>query len=223
MGMKTIAKLLLAASFASAPLFTSTRGLAAEPQAAERAIDAPPPTASAKAGLENKLSVMAGLTQWVLFRGGNLAVEAKLGRVALEVSHGQGLDLNQVPSLALSSDERSHGAHVYVPWTTGFGVGYRITENLHLMLEAKAHHYEVSGSDRAVSASYTTFSVGPSVFYSIYVYKGLFLQPNVRFWPNIASTLAGNKVSLKQSDGSVYEHQAHAFGLFANVNLGYSF
>lgn len=214
--MKTHPKWLAVTSLVAAVSFVPTVGSAAAPEA-----PSPPPSQSS--GLESKFSVMAGLTQWLLFRGGNLAFEAKIGRLALEVSHGQGLDLNQVPWLALTHDERANDAHVYVPWTTGFGVGYRITENLHVMIEAKAHRFEVTGRDPAVKAKYTTFSVGPSVFYSIYLYKGFFLQPNVRFWPNVASTLSNNKVALLQSDGSVYEHQAHSFGFFANMNLGYSF
>jgi len=174
-------------------------------------------------GLQERFSVMAGLTQWTLLRGGNVALEYKVGRLAFEVSHGQGLDLNQVPGLALAQAERDAGARVRVPWTTGFGVGVRITEHLHALVEFKAHRYEVSGRDRNSEVDYTTFSIGPSVFYSIYLYKGLFLQPNVRFWPNVASTLSGGHAAIRQPDGSTYDHQAHDFGLFANVNLGWTF
>jgi hypothetical protein len=174
-------------------------------------------------GLHDHFSVMAGLTQWTLLRGGNVALEYEVGRFAFEVSHGQGLDLNQVPGLALTSAERDAGARVYVPWTTGFGVGVRITENFHALVEFKAHRYEVTGRDRNAEVDYTTFSIGPSVFYSFYLYKGLFVQPNIRFWPNVASTLSGNHASIRQPDGTTYDHKAHDFGLFANVNLGWSF
>jgi len=174
-------------------------------------------------GLEQKFSVMAGLSQWLLFRGGNLAVEYKTGRFAFEVSHGQGLDLNQLGGFALSSAEREAGTRVRVPWTTGFGVGYRVTENFHFLVEFKAHHYEVRASEGANTVDYTTFSIGPGAFYSIYLTKGLFLQPNLRFWPNVASTLGDNRVQLQRCDGTSYEHHAHDFGFFGNVNLGYSF
>jgi hypothetical protein len=188
--------------------------------------DAPavsPPATPRHGDLENKFSAMAGLAQWTLLRGGNVALEYKVGRFAFEVSHGQGLDLNEAGGLFLTSAERDAGAQVRVPWTTGFGVGYRITENLHALVEFKAHHYEVSSRDSAASASYTTFSIGPGVFYSFYLYKGLFLEPNIRFWPNVASTLSGNTVALRQPDGTTYDHHAHDFGLFANMNLGYTF
>jgi hypothetical protein len=200
----------------------------ASPRIAEAEDEAPavsvapaPPTAP-EHGSEPKFSVMAGLMQWVL-RGGNLALEYKVGHFAFEVSHGQGIDLNQLGGFALTSDERDAGAHVRIPWTTGFGIGYRITENLHLLVEFKAHRYEVSSRDPASQVAYTTFSVGPGAFYSIYLYKGLFLEPNVRFWPTIGSTLSNNQAVLRQPDGSIYEHRAHDLGLFANCNLGYTF
>jgi hypothetical protein len=170
-----------------------------------------------------QFSVMAGLTQWVLFRGGNVAVEYTVGRLAFEYSHGQGLDLNQVPGLALTSAERDAGAHVRVPWTTGFGVGFRVTEHARVLVEGKAHRFEVTSRDRNEEVAYTGFSIGPSVFYSIHLYKGLVLEPNVRFWPNVASTLPGGHALLRQPDGSVYDHEAHSFGLFANANLGWTF
>ena len=46
---------------------------------------------------------------------------------------------------------------------------------------------------------------------------------NLRFWPNVGSTLDNNHVMLERCDGTSYEHQAHDFGFFGNVNLGYSF
>ena len=179
--------------------------------------------AHAAEGLSDRFSAMAGLSQWTLFRGGNIAFEADLGRLGLEVSHGQGLDLNQVPALGLTSAEREAGARVRVPWTTGFGVGYRITEDLLVLVEFKAHHFEVSGTDRNVEASYTAFSIGPGIFYMIHLWRGLFIQPNIRYWPNVASTLEGGKVALRQLDGSTYVHEAHSFGLFANMNVGWTF
>jgi hypothetical protein len=182
-----------------------------------------PASSAAHDPWQPQFSVMAGLTQWVVFQGGNVAVEYKIGRLAFEYSHGQGLDLNQVPGVGLTSAERDAGAHVRVPWTTGFGVGFRVTDHLDVLVEGKAHRFEVTSRDRNAEIAYTTFSVGPSVFYSIHLYKGLFLQPNVRFWPNVASTLSGDHALLRQPDGSVYDHEAHAFGLFANANIGWTF
>jgi len=180
--------------------------------------------AGAHAGeLSDHVRVMAGISQWALLRGGNAAIEVDVGRVAFEVSHGQGLDMNQLGGLFMTSAERDARARLTVPWTTGFGVGYRITDDLHVLVEFKAHHFEVRGTDRNSLATYTTFSVGPGVFYVFHLWRGLFLQPNLRWWPNVASTLDGGAVALRQADGSTYVHKAHSFGLFANMNVGWTF
>jgi len=84
-----------------------------------------------------RFGVMAGLSQWILFRGGNLAVEYETGRFGFEISHGQGLDFDEVGGFAKSSAERSAGAHVRVPWTTGFGAGVRILPDLMLLWSSR--------------------------------------------------------------------------------------
>jgi hypothetical protein len=207
--------------FTAAHLIVPPSARAQEPP--DNSAEDQPDTAAEHDAWQPQFSVMTGLTQWILFRGGNVAVEYKRGRLAVEYSHGQGLDLNQVPGLGLTPAERDAGAHVRVPWTTGFGMGVRVTEHLHVLVEAKAHRFEVTSRDRNAEIAYTTFSVGPSVFYSIHLYKGLFLQPNLRFWPNVASTLPRDHALLRQPDGSIYDHEAHGFGLFANANLGWTF
>jgi len=213
----TIAAILFTAAHLIAPPGAWAQERPATPAEAHR------DTSAEHDAWQPQFSVMVGLTQWTLFRGGNVAVEYKKGRLAFEYSHGQGLDLNAAPGVGLTSAERDAGAHVRVPWTTGFGLGFRVTEHLHVLVEGKAHRFEVTTRDRNSEVAYTTFSVGPSVFYSIHLYKGLFLQPNVRFWPNVASTLSGDRSLLRQPDGSIYVHEAHAFGLFANANLGWTF
>jgi hypothetical protein len=209
-----LSSVLPAAARAEAPVTAAAAG--GQPMTA-------PPAAAGDWRHQRQLSVMAGLAQWTLLRGGNVALEYKVGRLAFEVSHGQGLDLNQAGGFDLSSAERDAGVEIRVPWTTGFGVGYRLTGNLHVLIELKAHHYALTGRDPTVRLDYTTFSVGPGVFYTIHLYRGLFLEPNVRYWPNVGSTLKGDQVAIRQPDGSIYEHHAHDFGLFANVNLGYTF
>jgi hypothetical protein len=168
-------------------------------------------------------SVMAGLGQWTAFGGGNVAARLETGHWVFEYSHGQALDLNRLGGFALTQAERDADVSVFVPWTTGGGVGYQITPDLHVLLELKAHRFEVRGADRNRKTSYTTFSVGPGVFYDLYLYRGLFLQPNVRFWPNVASTLDASRATFRRPDGTNYEHESHSFDFFANVNLGWTF
>ncbi len=168
-----------------------------------------------------RFSVMAGLGQWVVFGGGNVAAQLKVGRLVFEYSHGQALDYDRLGSFAKSPEERDAGVSLFSPWTTGGGVGFQITSNFHLLVEVKAHRYEVTSATGTEQLSYTTFSIGPGAFYDIYLYKGLFLQPAVRFWPNVGDTLDDD--TLPSADGSTYTHEPHELNFFANVNLGYTF
>lgn len=165
-------------------------------------------------------SVMAGMTQWLLFGGGNIAAQVKVGRVVFEYSHGQSLHFDRV-GFTQTEAENDAGVKVGMPWTTGGGVGFQITPNLHFLVEAKAHRYEVDGP-RGGTISYTSFTVGPGVFYDLYLYKGLFIQPNLRWWPTIASTY-DDRGTLSLADGRTYLHERHDLVPFANVNVGWTF
>jgi hypothetical protein len=167
-------------------------------------------------------SIMAGLSQWIVFGGGNIAGQLKFGRFVAEYSHGQALELDRVPALGLTSAERDAGVGVLMPWTTGGGFGYQITPEFHVLLEVKAHRYEVRGVDRNQVARYSTFSIGPGIFYDIYLYKGLFVQPNVRYWPTVLSTFNARDAVFSTSVGTPYRHERHDLDLFFNVNLGWT-
>jgi hypothetical protein len=166
-------------------------------------------------------SVMAGVSQWVLWGGGNIAAQVKFGRWVVEYSHGQSLHFNNLGGLGLTSAERDAGWTVDMPWTTGGGFGFQITPELHLMIEAKAHRYRVE-DDVGNDLSYTTFTVGPGLFYDIYLYKGLFVQPNLRWWPTLASSYDGKR-RLIADDGSEVRHERHDLFPFVNVNIGWTF
>jgi hypothetical protein len=188
--------------------------------AAARAADA---TIEASPG--DGFSAMLGLQQWLLMGGANVAVQYKTGRWAFEYSHGQALRLNRFPGrLALTSGERNAGLQIDVPWTTGGGVGLRLTRNLHALIEVKAHRFEISGPDRNQRLSYTTFSIGPGLFYDLHLWRGLFLQPAVRWWPNVADTLdEGQAPAFTAADGTRYQPAARSFGFFVNASLGWNF
>jgi hypothetical protein len=183
--------------------------------------EAAAPEARAKNPYAFRPSVMAGMMQWTLFGGGNLAAQLKVGRLAFEYSHGQSLHFDRVGALTMTDAERDAGVKVGMPWTTGGGVGVQITPYLHVLLEVKAHRYAIEGA-RGDALSYTSFTVGPGAFYDIYLYKGLFVQPNLRWWPTIASTYDGKR-TLARADGGVYRHERHDLLPFVNVNVGWTF
>jgi hypothetical protein len=153
--------------------------------------------------------------------GGNVAAQVKVGRLAFEYSHGQGLHFERLKDIALTSAERDAGVGVGMPWTTGGGVGVQITPHLHVLLEVKAHRYEVT-APTGDALRYTSFTVGPGVFYDLYVYKGLFVQPSLRWWPTVASTF-DDKATLRKADGTTYKPERHDLLPFVNVNVGWTF
>jgi hypothetical protein len=167
-------------------------------------------------------SVMLGLMQWIAFGGGNVAAQLKTGRLVFEYSHGQALDLSRFEP-ALTEEEADADVAVRMPWTTGGGVGFQITPNLHVLVEAKVHRYEVRGADRNQELSYTSVTIGPGIFYDLYLWRGLFIQPNLRWWPTVASTYDAERAVLRAPDGGTYQHERHDLLPFANVNLGWTF
>ena len=91
-----------------------------------------------------------------------------------------------------------------------------------MLLEVKAHRYEVRGADRNQVARYTSVTVGPGVFYDLYVYEGFFLQPSLRWWPTMGSTYDADESVFRRSDGTAYQHARHDLVPFVNVSLGWT-
>jgi len=161
-----------------------------------------------------------GLLQLAL-GGFNVAAELRYRRFWFEYSHGMELKLNNLDGFSMSQTERDQNLRVFVPYTTGFGVGVTIVDELWLGVEFKTHRYEVNAPGGPVS-SYQTYSIGPVLGYKAFIYKGLYTDLYLRYWPNVASSLEDNKIALQGSDGTVI-HNAHDFGVFANVSIGYAF
>jgi hypothetical protein len=184
--------------------------------------EAPAPLAAsrpAEARLR-QVGVNFGLLQLAL-GGFNVAAEFRYRRLWLEYSHGMELSLNDVGGSGLSSAERRQDLHVYVPYTTGFGVGVTLVDELWLGVEFKDHRYEVNAPGGA-AAAYNTYSIGPVLGYKLFVTRGLFVNGYLRYWPTVASSLEGGKVTLDGTNGPVV-HEAHDWGVFANVSIGYAF
>src|SRR6185295_9857692 len=148
-----------------------------------------------------------GLLQLAL-HGVNVAAEFRYKRLWLEYSHGQSLTLNHQPSLALTSPERDANLHIYVPYTTGFGVGVTLLDELWLGVEFKTHRYEVNAPGGPI-ARYQTYSVGPVLGYKFFVYRGLHINAYFRYWPNVATSLDDDKIALVSAHGAV-THEAHS-------------
>ena len=167
-----------------------------------------------------QVAVNFGLLQLAL-GGFNVAGELRYRRLWIEYSHGLDLTLNDLDRFGLSSTERQQNLHVYVPYTTGFGLGLTLLDELWLGVELKDHKYEVNAPGGPV-VTYNTYSIGPVLGYKLFIFRGLFLNAYLRYWPTVASTLAGGKTTLQGTNGPVV-HDAHDWGVFGNLAIGYAF
>jgi hypothetical protein len=175
------------------------------------------------AGTDEKdvqVAVNFGLLQLAL-DGFNIAGEVRYRRWWFEYSHGVELTLNQWPGLTMTGTEREQNLHIHMPYTTGIGIGFTLLDELWLGVEFKTHRYEVNAPGGPVS-SYQTYSIGPVLGYKFFVFKGLFVNAYLRYWPNIATSLPDNKIALAGTDGTV-THSAHDFEVFGNLSVGYAF
>jgi hypothetical protein len=169
---------------------------------------------------KGQVDINFGLLQLVL-GGLNVAIELRYRRLWLEYSHGMDLTLNNVPGLTMTQTERSENLHIFMPYTTGFGVGLTILDELWFGFEFKTHRYEVNAPGGPV-AYYQTFSMGPVLGYKFFIFRGLYLNAYFRYWPNVASSLDNGQVALTGTNGTVM-HSAHDFNVFGNFALGYAF
>jgi hypothetical protein len=167
-----------------------------------------------------QVGVNFGLLQLAL-HGFNAAVELRYKRLWLEYSHGQSLTLNHQPSLGMTSAERDGGLHIFVPYTTGFGVGATLIDELWIGIEFKTHRYEVSAPG-GEEHRYQTYSIGPVIGYKFFIWRGLHANLYFRYWPNVATSLDNDEVTLSGAGGPVV-HKAHDFKLFANASIGWAF
>ncbi len=167
-----------------------------------------------------QLAVNFGLLQLAL-GGFNVAAELRYRRFWFEYSHGLDLTLNKLGGFGLVGSERREDLHLYVPYTTGFGVGFTLLDEVWLGVEFKAHRFEVNAPGGA-PASYNTYSIGPVVGWKFFIWRGLFANVYLRYWPTVATTLHDDKIELQGTNGPVTQ-DAHDWGFFANVAIGWAF
>lgn len=176
-----------------------------------------------------KFSVMSGLTQPLLLGGVNIAGTYMTNRLYLEYSHGMFLKLHNLGGIGMTAPEREAFATLYVPYSTGAGVGYRITNGLNVFWEFKVHRFEAAVKGTNQTLGYNTFEMGPAVSYRFFFNKAqsFFIEPVARYWFTTAAfgntDLNGITLPIRQADNSIYSHRVHQFGFFVNASIGYVF
>jgi hypothetical protein len=187
---------------------------------------------------EKKVNLLFGLSQPIVAHGFNVEINYIHDRFIFDFSQGVGLTFsgNAVPATL-----RQQGVEMHMPWTTGFGIGYRFTDWINLRVEPKWHRFEFNyeNGEQLKSneiSSYNTVTLGLGL-YGCYLpfkkrtgfLKGLMISPSLRYWPTINSTLTGNSFSYHNTmTGSVQQIKTYGPGIqlspwIVNISVGYSF
>ncbi len=188
---------------------------------------------------DRKISVLTGLSQAFIVKGFNIEANYIHHRIIFDYSHGASLDLDR----NLVNDElKAQGVVVHMPFSTGIGIGYRLTEWLNVRVEPKWHRFEFYYDGEAqneanrITVDKNNFSVGLGVYTFFQPFrkkgnalKGITIAPSVRFWPTVASSFTDDKFRyLNKNTSKMEEIETLASGigftpLILNISVGYTF
>lgn len=197
-------------------------------------------TAEVNLNKSKEIVLLAGTIQPLLLQGGNIEVDFYLPRIVFNYSHGFSLDMENSTGTTVGEAKRQSVAY-HLPYSTGFGVGYRLNKYFDVRLEPKMHKFEAyyDGTERSESANqiidYRTVTLGVGVYFRWKPFekqdnflKGIFTSTSARYWPNIWSSLNGNEYQYYNSVTKQNEvMKAANIGIantpfLFNVALGYS-
>jgi len=151
----------------------------------------------------NRISFLAGLIQPLVLKGGNIEVTYFSKNMSFDYSHGFSLDMS---GGTVTGDTKTQKLAYHLPYSTGFGIGYRITSSFDVRVESKMHSWEVyyDGEYQNKSTlikSYKTYSLGLGAYYRYMPFhnkegwvKGITTSTSLRWWPNVASSLKNNEL-----------------------------
>ena len=167
-----------------------------------------------------QMAVHFGLVQPILLGGFNAALDLRYKRLFATYSHGQGLRFNRRGVRRL--EDHAAGLDVRAPWTTGFGVGVILVDELWVAVDTKFHNFEVRYQDQV--KDYMTVTIGAELGWRFFLWRGLHVAPVLRYWPNVYSS-SGRSITFGEGNDAVRHRTMTqgANGLFANVLVGWAF
>ncbi len=184
----------------------------------------------------NKFSILAGLIQPTALKGGNIEFNYFTKRVSFDYSHGFSLD---PPVVGAFKDQN---VVLHLPYSTGFGVGYRFNSFLDLRFEPKLHSWEVYQKDVEKTVAnklkdFKTITLGFGLYYRYFPFKnsenkflqGVTTSSSIRYWQNVGTTLSNdefmyfNKTSKKNETLKAPNIGLANTPLIINIAVGYTF
>jgi opacity protein-like surface antigen len=184
----------------------------------------------------NKFSVLFGLLQPTVAKGFNVEVNYFTKRMAFDYSHGISLD---PPVVGNFLDQK---VVLHIPFTTGFGIGYRFNSFLDLRFEPKLHHFQLFNKDEAQTdankiADFKTVTLGLGLYYRYFPFKnsdnkflqGITTSTSLRWWQNVSTTLKNDEINYVNKESKKAETlKAPNIGIantpiIFNIAVGYTF
>ncbi len=184
----------------------------------------------------NRFSILAGLIQPTALNGGNIEINYYTKRLSFDYSHGFSLEPPVV------GDYKIQNLALHLPYSTGFGIGYRFNSFFDLRFEPKLHSWEVYHKDEDQVAAnkikaFKTFTLGVGAYYRYFPFKnnanrllqGITTSISLRYWQNVGSTLSGDKfMYLNKTTNKMEALKAPNIGIanspiIFNIAIGYTF
>ncbi len=184
----------------------------------------------------NKVSMLFGLLQPAVLKGFNIEFNYTTKRMIFDYSHGASLDPPVVGKF------KTQNIVLHLPYSTGFGIGYRFSSFFDVRFEPKLHSWEVYYKDEkqnnaAKIKDFKTMTLGIGAYYRYMPFKnstakflqGFTTSTSVRHWQNAGTTLSKNEFSYFNKTTNKTETLKAPYIGFANspiifnIGLGYTF
>jgi len=194
--------------------------------------------AQRKEDKKNEFAFLFGLNQPILLSGFNMEVNYFTSKFVFDYSHGISLD---VTGNLVTQEMQDQQLVAHLPYSTGFGVGYRFTKFLNLRVEPKWHRFEIyyDGEEQTntnLIQSYSTFTLGLGLYGKWMPFekkeglaRNIMVAPSVRFWPSVSTSLNNDQFSYNNKfTGQTETQQALNIGAgntpwVVNISVGYRF
>lgn len=184
----------------------------------------------------NKVSVLFGLLQPTVAQGFNMEVNYTTKRMIFDYSHGVSLDP------PVTGDFKTQNIALHIPYTTGFGIGYRFNSFFDVRFEPKLHRWEVyqTGAEQTTAnkiIDFNTITLGIGAYYRFFPFKnsenkflqGITTSTSLRYWQNVGTTLRNDEFTYLNKTSNKNEMlKAPNIGIanspiIFNIAIGYTF
>ena len=189
---------------------------------------------------KNELVLLAGTIQPFLLQGGNFEVDFYTSKMVFNYSHGFSLDMNSEKGTTVG-EVKEQSLAIHLPYSTGFGIGYRLNKYFDVRIETKMHKFNIyyDSTDRKKSLNqitdYRTITVGLGGYFRWKPFeknenwtKGIFTSTSLRFWPKVSSSLKNgevnyyNRITLKNETHKTANIGIANSPIIFNFSIGYS-